>query len=315
MRKKSLLSNDLNIHNPKAITLVEEALERAERRGLDLPGIQDADTRRVFCMQIIESIRRVKFVRMLSERNLTPERSNPTNDLFDPLRAAVHLRAAGDTDEACWLAFLSTHFGRRPDTKWNLVKAFYRGDQHGRWSWRRTISETNVLLAWLDSNKESLRSAGRFGNHRKYESLDAYSKNGTGAALISYINWVMSFGGHQNLLRRALEEGDNNSELSFAWLYGEMKKVSRFGRMAKFDFLCMLDKLNLAPISPGSMFVSESTGPLRGSRVLFGSEKSASDIEDSVRILDKEMLVGMQVFEDAICNWQKSTHVFKAFRG
>ena len=49
------------------------------------------------------------------------------------------------------------------------------------------------LSNWLHAHTEKLKSKnapGGFGNHRKYESLNAKSKNGTGAAVESYVKWV-----------------------------------------------------------------------------------------------------------------------------
>lgn len=315
MNNASLLDRRLLVHDNESISMVDAALEKAELSGVDTPGIQDADAREAFCQQLIESIRRVQFVRRIPTMNLSPNRKDPESLIFDPLRAASIFNQTGSIDEAGWLSFLSTHFGQRPDTKWSLVREFYRGDEHGHWTWSRASADVPSLLLWLDTNKDALRAAGRFGNHRKYESLEAYGTKGTGAALSSYIDWVSSYGGHAGLFSHAQAQASGNSELAFAWLYDALDNVVRFGRMAKFDFLCTLGKLNIAYVSPGSMFVAQSTGPLRGGKALFGNEKSAKDIESAVRAIDSQMGVGMQVFEDAICNWQKSTHKFVAFRG
>ncbi|CAD0359758.1 hypothetical protein [Xanthomonas hortorum] len=312
---KSLLQSRLLVHDASSVALVDDAITRAENKGLQAPGIDDPAARRALCMQIIESIRRVQFVINLKHRKISALRADPNTTIFDPLRAACVHMAAGNIDEAAWLVFLSTHFGHRPVTKWNLVKCFYRGDTEGPWTWKRSISEKKILLDWLAQNKDVLRASGRFGNHRKYESLDAFGSKGTGAAISTYMDWVTTHGNHENLFSRANQEGAAIPEAAFAWLYDEMNSVARFARMGKFDFLCMLGKLDIAYIAPGSMFVAQATGPLKGSKVLFGSNKSASEIEGLVSLLNNEMEVGMQVFEDAICNWQKSTHCFVAFRG
>jgi hypothetical protein len=98
-----------------------------------------------------------------------------------------------------------------------------------------------------------------------------------------------------------------------------MASVRRFGRLAKFDFLTMLGKLGFAPIEPGSAYLGESTGPLRGARLLFtGSpdgEVSGRRLDENLAILDNKLSVGMQVLEDALCNWQKSPDRFVSFRG
>jgi hypothetical protein len=81
----------------------------------------------------------------------------------------------------------------------------------------------------------------------------------------------------------------------------------------------MLGKLGLAPIVPGSAYLSGATGPLRGARLLFGgsvsAEISAKELESYLVDLDSQLAVGMQVLEDSLCNWQKSPTKFISFRG
>jgi len=58
-------------------------------------------------------------------------------------------------------------------------------------NWASTSADVDRFRAWLHAHTERLRRAnapGGFGNHRKYESLDAKSENGTGAVVESYVN-------------------------------------------------------------------------------------------------------------------------------
>lgn len=81
----------------------------------------------------------------------------------------------------------------------------------------------------------------------------------------------------------------------------------------------MVGKLDLAHIEPGSAYLKGATGPLTGARLLLGNRKtpalSAADLDECLVKLDAELGVGMQVLEDALCNWQKSPKQFKKFRG
>jgi len=81
----------------------------------------------------------------------------------------------------------------------------------------------------------------------------------------------------------------------------------------------MIGKLGLAPIEAGSAYIEGSTGPARGARLLFGEEAGnpmrAAELNSRVAELDSQIQVGMQVLEDALCNWQKSPNEFKPFRG
>jgi hypothetical protein len=97
-----------------------------------------------------------------------------------------------------------------------------------------------------------------------------------------------------------------------------MRVVTRFGRTARFDYLTMVDKLGLAPITPGSAYLQGSTGPVEGARLLFGGSRTAvlspTELDRWLGDLDARLHVGMQVLEDALCNWQKSPGRFEAFR-
>jgi hypothetical protein len=96
-------------------------------------------------------------------------------------------------------------------------------------------------------------------------------------------------------------------------------QVARFGRLGKFDFLCLLGRLGLAPIAPGRAYLRNATGPLRGVRLLFAGNPEARLTEDALEDLlvelDKILQVGMQVLEDSLCNWQKSPTRFIHFKG
>ena len=94
-----------------------------------------------------------------------------------------------------------------------------------------------------------------------------------------------------------------------------MNGIARFGRVAKFDYLAMVASLGLANIEPDSTYLKGSTGPLEGARLLFGDKRTTGQLENWLVELGDHLGVGMQVLEDALCNWQKSPHVFVPFRG
>ena len=58
-----------------------------------------------------------------------------------------------------------------------------------------------------------------------------------------------------------------------------------------------------------------STGPLKGARLLFGENATSAALDPRLVELGAELGVGMQVIEDALCNWQKSPDRFVPFRG
>lgn len=283
-----------------------------------LPGIRRPERRSAFVEQLLESIHRVNFVAVLRSRRLSDRRADPNDELFDPLKAAIIHERKGNVEEAFWLVFLFVHFGRHPRAGWRYVREIYgRLADGGRWDWRSVSSDPLAFREWLHDHQNDLKREGAprgFGNHRKYESLDAYSAGGTGAAVESYVRWVDPPRTHQELFRESYRLADNDPRGAFADLYRSMKAVSRFGRTARFDYLAMVGKLGLAPLDPPSPCLPGSTGPNRGARLLFGSRQSAAVLDQWLVELDDQLRVGMQALEDALCNWQKSPERFKPFR-
>jgi|SRR6185312_12757341 len=285
-------------------------------RKVPLPGI--ATLNRLDCLlnQINDSIKRVNVIIELRDTIHSSYCIDPTNEDFNPLKAAVYYKLQGNLDEAFWLIFLSTHFGDDDEngTNWNHVRNVYRalGDIP-YWKWEKVSSDIGGFRQWLQSNKQALQSTGRFGNHRKYESLlDAH----TGQTIASYINWIGENHRHQDLFNSLYSQAGTNSHIAFDMLYKSMEVVWRFGRTSKFDYLSMVGKLGLAHIEPGHPYLQDATGPLEGAKLLFGNLILNTKVLNS-RLWELgvhlDLYFGMQIMEDAICNWQKSPDNFISF--
>lgn len=302
---------------------LEDRLVRHDHSIRHLPGINDSNARSAFVEQLLESLHRIQYVAVIAEREISPRRADPNDELFDPLKAAILQKRTGNLEEAFWLTFLFVHFGKNARGGWRYAREIYGrlGASH-RWDWAAISADPAAFRSWLDSHQMELRRtgvAGGFGNHRKYESLDARSPGGTGAVFQSYVEWVNPPRSHQRLVLDAVQRAGGDPRLSFDYLFRSMDAVTHFGRTARFDYLTMLGKLGLAPIEPGSVYIQNSTGPEKGARLLFGVHEN---VEASRKTLDKWLLelegslnVGMQAIEDAICNWQKNPNHFVAFRG
>lgn len=294
-------------------------LHSFDREKGRLPGTHDSAQREALLEQLVESVRRVEFIATLRTRRLSDRRTDPSDELFDPLKAAILHQRRGDIEEAFWLVFLFVHFGRHARAGWRYPREVYgRLGDRGRWDWVSTSSDPRGFRAWLDAHQRHLKREGLprgFGNHRKRESLDAYSPNGTGAVVESYVRWVSPPRTHQELIEETQRYAGGDPRQAFDHLYSSMGAVRRFGRLARFDYLTMVGKLGLAPVEPGSTYMQGSTGPVRGARLLFGGNHSAADLDKWLVELDTQLGVGMQVLEDALCNWQKSPRQFKPFRG
>lgn len=281
-----------------------------------LPGVASPAALDALTMQIVASTRRLDHTELLRNRPVAAERTDPNSAIFDPERAAIWHLQSRNLDEAVWLTFLSIHVGKRRTDGWRRLRDIYSGLGGERWSWDRVSANPEEFQTWLRANRLSI--GGGFGNHRKYESLDADSAQGTAAVVASYVDWVGPAHSHQAKFAALIQGSGNNPETIFHAFYEDFA-VRRFGRLGKFDFLALVGRLHLAPIRPGSAYLHGATGPLRGARLLFGGSTSSPfgpDVLDGwLKELDAALGVGMQVLEDSICNWQKSPNAFIHFRG
>lgn len=286
----------------------------AHAQGHHLPGIADDASRHALAMQFVSSLRRQDYTRHLLKRPVTPARADPHSRMFDPERAVVHHMRARDDDEAAWLVFLMTHFGNAGQHGWRRLADVYGMLGTGTWTWRRVAADPAAFSTWLAANHASVR--GRFGNHRKYESIASTGLNGTGAAVSSYVNWVGA--SHRARFGDAVREAGNDPVKVFDVLYRSMA-VRRFGRLAKFDYLALIGRYGIAPVEPGSAYLEGATGPTRGARLLLDGrvdgQTALGELQRRLDALDADLQVGMQAMEDALCNWQKSPRRFVNFTG
>lgn len=304
----------MNAHQKNQRALALEALLLAfHQNNMPLHGVAPPENMLAFVWQLIDSIQRVTYVRTIRTRPVGAVLTDPRNASFDPIKAAI---AAGQTEEAFWLVFLATHGGYNLRTKWQLVAELYGSHEAAPWTWVRVLDDVEAYADWVEAQYDTF--LGKFGNHRKYESLKP-GPNGPGSVVRSYVNWIASFGSHAAMVVQAREQANGNARLAFGMLYEQMRAVRRFGRTGRFDYLTMLSKVGLADIDADSTYMNEATGPKRGARLLFDgqidSNTGARVLETRVAALEQHLGVGMQVMEDAMCNWQKSPNLYKPFRG
>lgn len=305
------------------LAAIDEHLRAHARDVRALPGIESEVARGAFLEQVAESIHRVEYARIVARRDVHPCRSDPSSPMFDPVKGAIFHKRHGESDEAFWLVFIFVHFGKHLRDGYQLARDIYgRLGVTPPWTWLEVSRDPRAFRDWLHSQREVLRDKRvqrRFGNHRKYESLDARSAKGTGEAVETYVRWVSAFGTHERLVAATQRRVGTNPKLVFRALYESMSAVKRFGRTARFDYLAMVGKLGLADIEPDSTYMVGQSGPIKGARLLFSGAADtkirAHELDQWLIELDRQLRVGMQVLEDALCNWQKSPTMFKPFRG
>lgn len=302
---------------------LSERIKYHDASTTPLPGLRLPRRADTFIKQVIASSRRVKYVQAIRKRKSSDIVGDPLRISFDPLRASLLHFRNGDYDEACWLVFYFTHFGRHAKGHWRYAREVYAGEGPERhWTWARTSADPKGFRNWLAANREFLTRPGipgGFGNHRKYESLHAYSPNGTGAAFESYIQWIGPTTGHAGFFESFLGDTHNDPGIRFDDLYKSMNAVKRFGRTARFDYLTMLGKLSYLDIMPSSPYLQGATGPLNGAKLMFFDDGNATanwqSLEQMVIKLGNSLNAGMQVMEDSLCNWQKSPNRYIHFSG
>lgn len=276
-----------------------------------LLGLVDGLTLDALAMQLVASQRREDYYRLVQRNQISANRANPNDPSFDAERAVAHHIQQGNVDEACWLIFLMTHFARHAATGWRRLQDVYGLMGTETLTWAKITDNPESFFNWLDQNWQGI--GGAFGNHRKYESLRPDAKRPTGLVIRAYLNWVGQ--SHEELFEGFELEASNDP---FDTLYRKMK-VLGFGRLGKFDYLMQIGRYQILQITPRSAYLTGATGPSIGVKLLFMNDGNAKistrDLQALLDPLDEELAVGMEVLEDALCNWQKSPQKFIHFIG
>ncbi|RQU81940.1 hypothetical protein DF049_00435 [Burkholderia cenocepacia] len=306
-----------NDQNLKA--LLAQQLQSYRVNGKALPGIANPAALDTLVRQMIESVHRVQYVRRIRDNKdkISQRRTDPKDDMFDPIRAAVWHADRGNLDEAFWIVFLFVACGKSAKTGYALIRMVYGAFQDKfTWTWEQYHQNPNGFSLWLHQRLPAIQKHGgfQFGNHRQYESIKNLDQ-----VLRSYSDWIGPGHSHEAFIDAAVQKVGANPKLLFAHLYASMN-VDRFARLGKFDYLTMVGKVGLVDIEPNSAYIADNaTGPARGGALLFGmpgtGKANLRQLDAEFIALDGTLQVGMQVLEDSLCNWQKSPTAFVAFRG
>lgn len=282
------------------------------------------DRRASLIQQLVESSRASVYVEHLRTASLSPQAADASNAWwFNPIKAAIIRHREGEDDEAFWLIFLLTHFGKHRRARWRYVREVYGALGSGEpWTWQRVSADVIEFRDWLDAHRQQLSDPSQphgFGNHRKYESLAGWTDAGTGSVVASYVAWVGDPPEHRTRFSEAIAAAGYEPQLAFDGLYKSMGAVRRFGRLARFDYLTMIGRIGLADIHAGKVYLEGSTGPLKGARLLFQPagepDLAVAVLEARAAVLRAYLAVTFGVLEDALCNWQKRPAEFRRFRG
>jgi hypothetical protein len=119
--------------------MLAAGLDQFEAMKRRLPGIRARANRATLIEQLVESIRRIRYVHVIADKRLSPATAEPNSDAFDPIKAAVRRIREEQFDEAFWFVFLSVHFGKNRFSGWRLARNVYAQLGRGHpWDWAST---------------------------------------------------------------------------------------------------------------------------------------------------------------------------------
>ena len=295
---------------------ISSALKAVPKGKLPLLGLAGAAELYAFSMQIVASLRREDYFRLIQERGpISYSRADPSDPAFEAELGVVFFLQNNQFDEAAWLVFLMVYLAK-PEAGWQRLRAIYGKLGAGVWDWATVSSNPASFEQWLAANWTCI--PGKFGNHRKYQSLNPVANYSMGPAVLHYVSWIQQSGGHQKHFATIVRGAGNDPNTIFDAFFHALP-LKGFGRLGRFDWAAMLARYKFVPAEAGQAYFKGATGPAAGARLLFLGSRTArasdKQLEDWIDELDNSLHVGMEVLEDAICNWQKSPQNFIHFKG
>lgn len=140
---------------------LDQGLQNFSNNRQRLLGVVNASQRNTLAMQMVASLRRLDYTRLIKSRDISADRADPDSNRFEPERAAALLARNGQIDEAIWLIFLATHFGQHGRHGWRVLRDVYSGLGTGRWTWNRVSGNPQQFRIWLQQNWRQI--GGRSG--------------------------------------------------------------------------------------------------------------------------------------------------------
>ncbi len=262
----------------------------------------------VLSKQTIDSIRRIKiYETYLEKARQADQKSLPyyiTNNPF-----ILSQRDSLSIQTRVWIVYLATYFGKSLKSKWLLfIRSAFRKD--------RSLFLVEEIMEDRNSYFDYLRNinffdSSSYSNHRKFTKKSLEGTKGFLHSADYFLNHIGYFAFF--------------TDPNFHSVYTKAYRIPNFGRMAAFDFTSSLCKCGLGVKEPQSLYSSHSTGPLSALKSILslaGSPKNekSDQIELGENLLlwfeqNTNIRMCAQVIEDAICNWQKNTEVYKRYFG
>ncbi len=239
-----------------------------------LLGLSGAAERNALSMQIVASLRREDYFRLIQERGkISSKRADPADPAFEAELGVVYFLQTNQIDEAAWLIFLMVYLAK-PEAGWHRLQAIYGKLGAGLWNWAAVSADPASFDSWLAANWAKI--PGKFGNHRKYQSLDPAANYSMGPAVIHYVSWIQQSGGHKKHFANTVRSAGNDPHTIFDAFFNALP-LKGFGRLGRFDWVAMLARYKMIPAEAGKAYFEGATGPAAGARPpISGKLKSES---------------------------------------
>lgn len=101
-----------------------------------------------------------------------------------------------------------------------------------------------------------------------------------------------------------LAVGEEELENEFDVLFQRFRKLHRFARLGKFDFLVLLFDVGLIQHGPKSCYIKGATGPQDGAIKMWLKLKPKV-LDSKADLLATLLKVSPTALEDTLCKWQK----------
>ena len=307
----------------KTPEFVDSAIKRYENKnGVKLHGIVDPKRRKKFIDNVIESHKKVYDLKTtLSNMNsgiIDPSTRDPRHQNFNPNLGTISYMRDGMVDEAVWLFFLHTHCGDQLvqccdidyEKECGLLRAIYGpGGSDLVCTFENFHADPTKFHKLLHANKNKIRSAGKFSNHRKMIAIGGYNPSIIFQVLDSYSRFLQPHKSVDDLFNEIRGKSKDDPEVNFDLLFKKSGEIIQFGRLAQFDFTTRLSYLGIIDAEPGSINLLKATGPKEGAKKLFFDSKpkrcNVIKLQGDVDLLAEYLEIGKHALEDCLCTWQK----------
>lgn len=283
-----------------------------QKYEFDLKGLVCENDIDEFVTIISDSIKKVSWI---IESKPVDFQFNPQaiSEEYFPYGWVKHLLAKNDSDEACWLLFLISYVGYNSKSKWNLLKGIYTAlDAQEIWSWERINGNVKDFQNWLIKNQVLLYQNGNLGDNYKHPVMDMHKATTMAKDIENYVFYMAEFSNHAEFFANANTQFNSQPDLKFNYLLSSLNKNLRSNNLVHYNYLNLIDFLDITELSPNSFYLNDSSFVKRSAKLLMLGKNKIQKV--SLPDLDKALLLlsgyihdqyGNYILHSALGKWGK----------